>query len=217
MAEPVPPGRAGRLWLRSRLASAARSLELLDRKRRLLRRELAGLARLRRETERRWSTSYVAAQRWSVRAAVLGGASDVAVAAAAIGGEASVEIPWRNTMGVAHPGDPRCRLPTLPPAEAAAGNAAVAPAAAACRRALEAAVAHAAVERSYRLLDAELRATERRRRAIEHHRLPALEGALRRLELRLDELEREERVVSRWAQRRRAPVAGRVDATPSGS
>ena len=38
---------------------------------------------------------------------------------------------------------------------------------------------------------------------FERHRLPALSDALRRLELRLDELEQEERVVTRWARRRR--------------
>jgi vacuolar-type H+-ATPase subunit D/Vma8 len=113
-----------------------------------------------------------------------------------------VEIPWRNTMGVLHPGVPQCSLPLLAPVEAAAANAAVAPAAAAAREALEAAVAYSAAERSYRVLEAELRATDRRRRGIEHHRLPALEEALRRLELRLDELEHEEGVVRRWAKGR---------------
>lgn len=206
MAEPVPPGRAGRLWLRGRVAFARRSLELLDRKRQLLRRELTGLAQVRQEAHARWVTSCAEAERWGVRAAALGGASDVALAAASVGGEARVEVPWRNTMGVLHPDDPRCMLPSLSPAEGAAGSAAVAPAAAAYREALEAAVAHAATEHSYRLLDAELRATERRRRAIEHRRLPALEEALHRLELRLDEFEREEGVVIRWAQGRRAAV-----------
>jgi vacuolar-type H+-ATPase subunit D/Vma8 len=56
---------------------------------------------------------------------------------------------------------------------------------------------------SRRVVNVELRATERRQRAIERHRLPALEEALARLELRLDELERDERVVARWAQQRR--------------
>lgn len=214
VAEPVPPGRAGRLWLRGRLASARRSLELLDRKSQLLRRELSGLAQAREEAQRRWTTACAQAQQWGLRATALGGTSDVALAAAALGGRARVELPWRNTMGVIHPGDPRCSLPTLAPTEAAAGNAAVAPAAVAYRQALEAAVTHGATERSYRLLDAELRATERRRLAIEHHRLPALEDALRRLELRLDELEREEGVVVRWAKRHHGSL---VDQTAEAS
>jgi V/A-type H+-transporting ATPase subunit D len=155
------------------------------------------------ETRQRWETACVDAEQWGLRATVLGGASDVALAATAVAGRARVDLLWRNTMGVQHPDVSRCELAMLPSAEAAASNAAVAPAAAAYRRALEAAVAHAAADMSFRVLNAELHATQRRQRAIERHRLPALEEALAQLELRLDELEREERVVARWAQRRR--------------
>jgi V/A-type H+-transporting ATPase subunit D len=203
MPDQVPPGRAGRLWLLGRLASARRSVELLDRKRQLLRRELSRLATMRDEARQSWVISCVEAERWGLRATVLGGASGVALSAAAVAGRANVEVAWRNTMGVRHPDQPRCALASLSPAEAAAANAAVAPAAASYRRALEAAVSYAAVDTSWRLLDAELHSTARRLRAIERHRLPALSDALRRLDLRLDELEQEERVVTRWAQRRR--------------
>jgi vacuolar-type H+-ATPase subunit D/Vma8 len=139
----------------------------------------------------------------------LGGASDVATAAAVVAGRARVDLAWRNTMGVRHPDVSRNEPAVLPSLDAAAANAAVAPAAAAYRGALEAAVAHAAVDMSLRVVDVELRATERRQRAIERHRLPDLEEALARLELRLDEFERDERVVARWAQRRRLE-SGRV-------
>jgi V/A-type H+-transporting ATPase subunit D len=203
MAEHVPPGRAGRLWLLGRLASARRSVELLDRKRQLLRRELVRLATLRDETSQRWVIACAEAERWGLRATVLGGAFGMALSAAPVAGRANVEVAWRNTMGVRHPDEPFCALASLSPAEAASGNAAVAPAAAAYRRALEAAVSHAAADTSWRLLDDELHTTARRLRAIERLRLPALSDALRRLELRLDELEQEERVVTRWARRRR--------------
>lgn len=203
MAEPVPPGRAGRLWLLRRLASARRSLELLDRKRQLLQRELLLLADRCDETERQWARACAEAERWGLRAVALGGAADMALAAAAVAGRTRVEVPWHSTMGVRHPGDPRCAPAVLSPGDAAAANAAVGPAAAAYRQAIAAAAAHAAAATSLRVLDAELQATRRRHRAIERHRLPALEEALRRLELRLDELEREERVVTRWAQQRR--------------
>jgi len=152
--------------------------------------------------------SYSEAQRWGLRARAVGGASDVALAAATVSGRGRADVPWRNTIGVVHPGDPDCSLPTLDPREAAAANSAVAPAAAAYRQALEAAVAHAAVEEAGRRLEAELAATERRRRAIEHRRLPALKEALVGLELRLDELEREERVVGRWAKLREVSPDG---------
>jgi V/A-type H+-transporting ATPase subunit D len=203
MAERVPPGRAGRLWLLGRLASARRSVDLLDRKRKLLQREDARLAGLCDETRRGWEIACVDGEKWGLRATVLGGASDVAVAAAAVAGRASVDLTWRNTMGVSHPDVSLSEPAVLPSAQAAAANAAVGPAAAAYRRALEAAVAHAAADMSRRVVNVELRATERRQRAIERHRLPALEEALARLELRLDELERDERVVARWAQQRR--------------
>lgn len=203
MAEHVPPGRAGRLWLLGRLASAQRAVELLDRKRQLLRREHQKCATLRDETRQRWTTACAEAERWGLRAIVLSGTSEVALSAAAVAGRADVAVPWRNTMGVHHPGQPRCTSPTLAPAEAAAANAAISPAAASYRRALEAAVAHAAADSSWRCLGAELEGTSRRLRAIERHRLPALRGTLARLELGLEELEREERVVTRRAQRRR--------------
>jgi len=202
MPEQVPPGRAGRLWLRGRLDSARRSMDLLDRKRQLLRRERTRLEELRDETHRRWLASCSEAEDWGLRAALLGGSEEVARSSAVVAGRGGVEVTWRNTMGVRHPDDPRCTLPELAPANSAAANSAITPAAAAYRRALEAGVAHAVADRSFTVIDAELRATERRLRAIERRRVPWLEEALRSLELRLDELEREERVVARWAQRR---------------
>ncbi len=208
MAERVPPGRAGRLWLLGRLASARRSVELLDRKRKLLQREDARLSALCDATRARWETACAEAETWGLRATVLGGASEMALAAAPVAGRARVDLTWRNTMGVPHPDVSRSEPAVIRSADAAAANAAVGPAAAAYRRALEAAVAHAAAEMSRRVVAVELRATERRQRAIERHRLPALEDDLARLELRLDELERDERVVARWAQQRRLESRG---------
>ena len=202
MAESVPPGRAGRLWLRSRVASAQRSLELLERKRQLLMRELSGAAQRRELAEREWAERALEAHTWGLRAAAIGGISDISFVAASCDGKAVVEVPWRNTMGVIHPGQPSCTLPPLAPAATAAASAALGPATAAYRRAVEAAVAYAAADRSFQVLEAELRATERRHRAIERRRLPALVDTLDRLELRLDELEREERVIGRWAKQR---------------
>jgi len=80
-------------------------------------------------------------------------------------------------------------------------------------RPLAAAAAYAALDRSHNLLDRELRATARRRHAVEHHRILSPESALYRLELHLDEVEREERVVGRWVRRRYASVADRADGT----
>jgi V/A-type H+-transporting ATPase subunit D len=203
MPERVPPGRAGRLWLRARLDATKRSADLLDHKRQLMQRELTRLASTRDGAEVAWKNACTDAERWGLRATALGGALDVALTATAVAGQANVEVLWRNTMGVIHPDEPHYFPAVLPPADAAAGNAAVAVAAAAYRRALETAATYGAADVSFSIVQTELRATERRLRAIERHRVPALEDALRRLELRLDELEREERVVTRWAKGRR--------------
>ncbi len=177
-------------------------MELLDRKRQLLLRERARFAQLLHESDVRWVSSCREAESWGLRASLLGGSSEVTLAAAPTSERASLEVTWRNTMGVRHPEDPRLSSPELQPAQAAASNSAISPAATAHRRALEAAVAHAVTTCSYEMLGAELASTQRRHRAIERRRVPFLEDALRGLELRLDELEREERVVTRWAQRR---------------
>jgi V/A-type H+-transporting ATPase subunit D len=203
MPERVPPGRAGRLWLRDRLETTTRSAELLDHKRQLMRRELAILESTRIETEAAFKTAFRSADRWGLRATALGGAADVALAAAAVVGRTRVEVTWRNTMGVVYPVEPRCTPAVLAPLDAAGANAATAQAAALYRAALEAALRHGVADTACRALRGELLATERRLRAIQHFRIPALEDDLRRLELQLDEIEREERVVTRWAKQRR--------------
>jgi V/A-type H+-transporting ATPase subunit D len=203
MPERVPPGHAGRLWLRDRLETTRRSAELLDHKRQLVRRELAALEATRIETEAAFAAACRSAKQWGLRAIALGGAVDVALAAAPVVGRTEVEVTWRNTMGVVYPVEPRCTPAVLAPLDAAGANAAVTEAAAAYRAALEAALRHGVADTACRSLRGELVATERRLRAIQHFRIPALEDALRRLELQLDEIEREERVVTRWAKQRR--------------
>jgi vacuolar-type H+-ATPase subunit D/Vma8 len=215
MPEQVPPGRAGRLWLVGRLATARRGKELLDRKWQLLEHDARRLALRRSETRQAWENSYAEAQRWGRRSAVLGGQSGLSLAANAVSGRALVDVKWRDTMGIRHPDDSACSLPVLDPAEIAAGNAALRPAARAYRRAIEAALSHAIAETAFQRIDEELRATKRRTRAIERHRLPALEEALRELQLRLDELELEERVVGRWSRQRHLDT-GSTPPTPAG-
>lgn len=185
------------------MAFAERSLELLDRKQVLLREELERLG-TRRDAARAALVSACAdADLWGLRVAALGGAEELRLASSSVAGRTTVDVPWRNTMGVVHPGEPRCDVAVLDPIEVAAAHPSVGPAATAIGRALQAAAASAAAERSFAALSSELQATRRRRRAIERRRLPSLRTALRELELRLDELEREERVATRWARRHR--------------
>lgn len=204
MPEQLPAGRAGRLWLLERLDAAARGRALLDRKRQLLRRQFDRLSLLAEERRRTWVAACAEAERWGLRAALLGGSAETALVAGAVAGSATVALTWRNTMGALHPEGARCVLPLVALAELAASNAALRPAAAAYRRALELAVEVAVAETACRNVGSELTATQRRLRGIERHRIPALQDALRTLELQLEELEREERVVTRWARRKRA-------------
>lgn len=204
MPEQLPAGRAGRLWLLERLDAASRGRELLDRKRQLLRRQFDRLSLLADERRRSWVAAYAEAERWGLRAALLGGSAETALVAGAVAGSATVALSWRNTMGARHPENARCTFPAVAPAELAASNAALRPAAAAYSRALELAVEVAVAETARRNIGIELAATQRRLRGIERHRIPALQVALQMLELQLEELEREQRVVTRWARGKRA-------------
>jgi V/A-type H+-transporting ATPase subunit D len=190
--------------LLERIAAARRGMDLLDRKRQLLRREYDRLVLVAEERRRSWTDACVEAGRWSLRVAMLGGSGEIALVAGAVAGKAEVTLSWRNTMGVQHPDDARCALPEIMPPDIAAGTAALGPAATAYRRALELGVAVAVAEAARQRIERELHATQRRLRGIERRHMPALESALQALELQLDELEREDRVITRWAQRRQA-------------
>lgn len=193
-----PPGRAGRLWLQGRAEVARRAAELLDRKERLLRPEELRLGELARLTAQAWASACRQAEVWSTRAVLVGDRRDLRRQCA----PAVAELTWRNGMGLSYPSEAACRLPSSAPL--LSPNPALAPAVTASRAAVEAAVRHAAASYAHARVAAELAATRRRRRAIEERWIPDLEGALSRLELRLDELEREEHVRIRWAQHRAA-------------
>jgi vacuolar-type H+-ATPase subunit D/Vma8 len=175
VAENAPPGRARRLWLVNRLAWPRRSLEILDRKRHILLGEHDRLAARRDQTAKEWAEACSKARRDRLRAAALGGASDVALAAAPVAGRAIVEVAWPHTAGVRHPVIARCDPSEVPREYAGTVNSAVAPAAASYRQAVIAAAAQAAADASSRIIQAELAGTERRHRAIERYRIPDLE------------------------------------------
>jgi len=197
------------LWLVSHLAAAHRGRDLLDRKHQLLRRERQRLATIASERRALWEEALVEARRWWLRAGILGGSATIARAADGIAGHATVTVAWGNTMGVRHPDDARCDLPRLAAAAAVAGNAALLPAADAHRKALEAAVAAAVSATALRRIEDELQANQRRLRGVERHRIPSLERSLGTLQFRLDELEREERVSTRWGRQRHQSDVGK--------
>ena len=193
----MPPGRAGRAWLAHRLAVATRAAELLDHKVRVLRQEKEHYALLAERTEAEWTRSCREADAWSLRASLVGG--QATLRAAAQRPSAEVAVTWATTMGVSHPARAQCRLP------AAADDSTLGPATAATvtahRRALEAAVQHAAALAALRAVDAELSVTRRRLRAVTDRWLPRLESAHAALLLNLEETERAEGVSLRWALR----------------
>jgi V/A-type H+-transporting ATPase subunit D len=192
----VPPGRMGRLWLERRLAIARRGADLLDRKLRVLQRELAVTRDSAARTEREWTRSCAEAEEWLLRSALLEGQRGSRLSAPRE--LAEVQISYTVTMGVRHPAD-GVYSPPLAPAPWAAPAAAEARRA--CEAALRAAVRHAAAASALRTLDAETTATRQRLHAIKDRWIPRLEGAKAELELTFDELERADTARLRMASR----------------
>jgi V/A-type H+/Na+-transporting ATPase subunit D len=196
-----PTGRAGRLALLRRLRTARAGVDLLERKRRILAGELADLDRLTERTAAAWRDAASQAAQWLARSRELDGVERLDASAPI--GPARVAVEQRVAMGVRYPVDATA-LP--PPPGALSGSSALLVTAAAHRAALAAAARHAAAQRSRALVAAELEATAGRRRALERRWIPRLAEQLHRLELQLDELEREEAVRRRW--RTGPPLSG---------
>jgi len=204
MAEPsgLPPGRAGRLWLRQRLAVARRGAELLDRKLRVLRSEQARLHAQATAAEQDWLRAYAEAERWLTRAALLGGEREIRLSTSAEA--AQVEIDWQAVMGVRYPSAaahvvaPESDVPARAP-----GTSAVPVAMAAYADALQAAARWAAAQSAVAIADAEVTATAQRLRAVSDRWIPRLDSALTTVGQRLEETERDENTRLRWAASRR--------------
>ncbi|GLX03928.1 V-type ATP synthase subunit D [Microbispora sp. NBRC 16548] len=192
----VPPGRAGRLWLRHRLAVLRRGLAVLERKLLILRRERERLTLLVERTGAEWEAACRAADVWSLRASLLGGRRAFRLAGcgplAQEGAEARVEvrIEWADAAGTSYPGRAVVVWPAQDGSAAIPLTAALGPAVDACRTALAAAVAHAAAGEAERIVRAAETETGRRIRALRDHVLPRMEAALAAVELALDDMER---------------------------
>lgn len=197
----LPPGRAGRLWLLRRLAVARRGHDVLEHKRQALRRQLDRLDELLVDARRDWEEQAAAAELWWQRAAVLAGERPLELACASVRGRAEVRLTWHNALGVVYPSEASVSSPEgeLFPA---GGSAALAFAAEAHRRALEAAAELGATQLAHERTERELRATTQRLRAIERRWIPEHERALHQVELVLDESDREEAARVRWVVRR---------------
>ncbi|MEU7166737.1 V-type ATP synthase subunit D [Streptomyces morookaense] len=197
----IPPGRAGRLHLRRRHATATRAADLLERKLRVLLAEHRRLLEAEEETRRAWHEELRTAGIWLSRGLQLGG--EQALATAALPGRAEVTVEWTTTMGAHHPARAAVASAVRTPSEPAPGNTALARAEAAYGDALRAAAAHAVARAAARAVGEEVLTTRQRVRALRRNWLPRLEHALAAVELALEEGEREDTVRLRWAAGRR--------------
>jgi V/A-type H+/Na+-transporting ATPase subunit D len=192
----VPPGRAGRLWLMQRLETARRGADLLDRKLRILQIQLAQRRDAAAQAAVRWESSQQDAERWLLRAALLGGQR--AIRLAADDAPAEVTITYDTTMGTRYPADAACSIP--PPLTY--DGPAVTQARRAYRAALAAAVQHAAAAQALRVIEAEALITRYRLRAIQNRWIPRLEQALAEVTFAIEELERADTARLRLARSR---------------
>ncbi|HYB23393.1 MAG TPA: V-type ATP synthase subunit D [Solirubrobacteraceae bacterium] len=202
MALRIPPGRAGRIWLVARLQAARHGAELLDRKRQALAHRQAQVHRDAEDARRVWRTAAAQATLWSTRAALLDGAARLELLAGHVQGEASLEVSVTNVMGAQLPVVGAVDVGQAPQLSALGASSAAVIAARACAEATHAAARCAAAERAEAELASELARASRRLRALEQRLIPQHEQALARLDLTLDENQREQAARVRWLTRR---------------
>ncbi|GAA3248027.1 V-type ATP synthase subunit D [Nonomuraea helvata] len=184
----IPPGRAGRMWLRRRLTAVRHGLDVLDRKLRILRREQDRLSQISARTEADWISACRTADEWLLRVTRLGGQRAVRLGA----GEhrTEVHVHWADAVGTSYPARLTCLLPELDTAVSLPITTALVPARYAYRVALRAGLEHAIAAEAARIVAAEAGLTNRRIRALQDRVLPLLEETLAAVELSLDEMER---------------------------
>lgn len=196
----VPPGRAGRSWLRHRLATATRAAELLEQQLFILQREQRRVEQHARATGARWQELAHQAEQWLLRAVLAGGQRSLRLATPSE--PAVVEITWTTRARVRYPVDASCELPDQSPSGVEVDtSAAVRHAREAHRDALRAAVRHGAAQAAVRAVEAEIKVTRQRLRALDQRWVPRLQEALQRLELTLEEQEHAEDITRRRALR----------------
>ncbi|MFB9186801.1 V-type ATP synthase subunit D [Dactylosporangium sucinum] len=183
----VPPGRAGTLWLRHRLAVARRGCGVLRRKLTMLTEERERLRRRYETTAAEWARADRVACGWLRRAAVLDGADVVGPAGA--GGPMTVVPRWTALMGVRYAAPPGIEPPHPPAGWHAPGGSATSQAALTYRAAAEAAARHAASSSALSTVDEEVSAVRQRVRMLEQHWIPRLEDALVVARQQMDEQE----------------------------
>ena len=204
----VPPGRAGQLWLVHRLLVAARGVDLLDHKLRILRDERVRRSLGEERTRAAWDAAVRDADLWQRRLAQLGGQRALRLGRSPR--PAELEVRWDQVVGVRYPAFADVSVPDGPDGPTGPSGSAVLTE---TRRrmgvAVVAAAQQAAALAALRTLEAQETATRRRLRSIRTRYLPLLETTLSAVEVSLEEDERSDILRLRWAadrgpRRRRA-------------
>lgn len=205
----VPPGRAGRLRLRRRLATATRGAELLERKLHVLLEEQQVRTRAAQDALTAWLEAEAEADAWLARALAASGHDGLRGTQPS--GAARVVIQEILSMGVRLPAEasftaaPEAGVPSDP------GGAALICARPAYARAAEAACRAAVALAAARALDAAVIATRRQIRILRRHWIPRLNEALARIEFTLEQSDFED-----GARRRLVAMTGRTALVAAG-
>jgi V/A-type H+/Na+-transporting ATPase subunit D len=196
-----PPGRMGRLWVLNRLDLAERGVTLLEQKLHLLTALQEELQRKAEQGRHDWQQACREADMRGLRAMLLGGqnAIDLAVTTA----PASVTVQWAVTAGVRYPDAAVCVLPPEDDPAVSYPTSASVQAAWAYRAALAAAAECAAAEAAFKTVEQEVHTTRLRVRALSRHWLPLLRQELARIELELEEEDRDGAIRVRFVGRQR--------------
>lgn len=200
-ALPCPPGRMGRLWVLNRLDLAERGVTLLEQKLQLLTTLQEGLRRRAEQRRHDWQQACREADTWGLRAMLLGGQSvvDLAVASA----PASVTVKWAVAAGVRYPDVADCVLPPEDDPTVIYPTSASVQATRAYRAAVVAAAECAAAQSACGTVEQEIYTTRLRVRALSRHWLPLLQQELARIELELEEEDRDAAIRVRLVGRQR--------------
>ncbi len=181
-----PAGRAGRLWLRHRIAVADRGANELERKVQLVSTEVSRRKAQVEQSRTQWRLACEEAERWMLRAGFVGGIDAVRQAWVP---PVEVTVTWTTTMGVRHP-DGATMEPAATPAIGT--SAAVQQARQAFATALRASVDVAIAQSALATLESTLVTTRRRARVLRRHWLPRLQLQLHDLEIVLEQAEQED-------------------------
>jgi vacuolar-type H+-ATPase subunit D/Vma8 len=182
----VPAGRAGRLWLRHRIAVAERGAGELERKVQLVSVEVRRRKAQVDVRRAQWQSVCDEAERWMARAGFVGGIDSVRQAWTT---PVEIDVRWTTTMGVRHPGGATIEPSGVPDI---AMSAAILQARQAFGNALRASVDVAMGESALATLESALLTTRRRARILRRHWLPRLQFQLHDLELSLEQAEQED-------------------------